>query len=266
MAETSVSIEKELRKKFNSFIRSQRSPTTPLWDALNMLRSKQWTAYSFGGIPRGVLDLGAKYNPRDLDLVFDDNDFFEFEKAFYQIIKKRNSYGGLKLNFNGLAIDAWPLSATWAFREKLIKNVSFESLPRTTFLNIDGIIVEVNPREKKRRRVFESGFYSSWAQHVLDINLIENPHPEICFARTLQISRRFGFKVSQRLAMYLWDVFQTTPISKLQDAQHMHYGKVEISGNELLEAYRNLDYGLNNGAFFPIQVFPRRPGQMELIF
>ena len=239
---------------------------TPLWDALNMLRRKKWTAFSFGGIPRGVMDAGAKYNPRDLDLVFDDRDFLEFERAFTLCIKKRNSYGGLKLMFNGLSIDAWPLSSTWAFRERLIKEITFEALPKTTFLNIDGIVVEANPHNGKKRRIYTSGFYESWIHQVLDINLVENPHPEICFARTLQISRRFGLKVSQRLAMYLWDVFENTPILKLQEAQQRHYGKIQISGNELLEVYKNLQHGLNSSTFFPIRIFPTKRNQMELAF
>jgi hypothetical protein len=266
MAESRKTIEAELRGNFRAFLRSQGSPMTPLWDALNMLKAREWVAFSFGGIPRGVLDTGAKYNPRDLDLVFDDKDFLHFEKAFAPMIRRRNSYGGLKLIFNGLAIDAWPLSSTWAFRTKIIKDVSFKSLPKTTFLNIDGIIVEVNPRDKKPRRIYESGFYDGWIQNVLDINMVENPHPEICFARTLQISRRFGFRVSQRLAIYLWETFNKTPILKLQEAQHRHYGRIQISGNELLEVYRGLKHGLNSSTMLPIQIFPSRRNQMELAF
>jgi len=258
-------LEAELRKNFKAFLRSQGSPITPLWDALNLLRSKDWTAFSFGGVPRGILEVKTKYRPRDLDLVFDDKAFSEFEEAFASTIQRRNSYGGLKLKFNGLDIDAWPLSATWAFRHGLVKDVSFRTLPHTTFLNIDGIVIEANPKKGKARRIYEAGFFDGWINNILDINLIENPHPEICFARTLHISKRFGFKISHRLAKYLWEIFESSSIIELQEAEKKHYGGQQFSGSELLEIFKKLEKELDH-TLFPVQLFPPKANQLELAF
>ena len=234
-------------------------------ELLNIIRENKWIAFSFGGIPRGLLDSGSKYQPRDLDLVFDDNHFLRFAEVFRDCIIRRNSFGGLKMFYGGVYIDAWPLSSTWAFRTGLVKNVSFETLPSTTFLNIDGIIVEAVPIKRfKARRIYEHGFFCGLTKSLLDINMIENPHPEICFTRTLHIAKKFGFRITHRLAVYLWEMFEKHPILKLQEAEKKHYGKVAFEGNELLEVLSALEKGILKSPDEPVRLFPMRRSQMRL--
>jgi hypothetical protein len=253
-----------LRKQFKAFVSSRGPASHPLLATLNFLRSEKCTAFTFGGIPRGVLDEGSKYNPRDLDLVFDDEHFGVFESAFRNYVERRNNYGGLKLNYGGLTIDAWPLSSTWAFRQGLVKDISFEKLPSTVFLNIDAVIVEATAARGKTRRVYESGFFKAWASGILDVKLIENPHPAICFARTLHLAKRFGFKLSPLLATYMWRMFEETPIGGLLAAQEKHYGRVEFEPTELYEVFKKLKKGL--AADFPtaVAIFPVRRRQIDL--
>jgi len=217
----------------------------------------------FGGIPRGVFDDGKKYQPRDLDLVFDDEHFAYFESAFEHCLEGRNSYGGLRLRINDMAVDAWPLSATWAFREGHVKHPSFEKLPSTTFLNIDGVVLEAVSPPGRRRRVYEAGFFAGWRQRTLDINLRENPHPGTCVARTLRISKQYGFRISHRLSMYLWDLLATRPLVEFEAAQAKHYGQVEFRSKELADIRRQLESHLTSCSLFPFAPFSMRLDQIE---
>lgn len=197
-------------------------------------------------------------------MVFDDEHFPYFESAFESYILRRNSYGGLRLHVNDLAIDAWPLSATWAFREGHIREPSFEKLPSTTFLNIDGVIVEVTPAKGKRRRIFENGFFSGWKEKTLDINLLANPYPSICVVRTLRISKHFGFLLSHRLVVYMWDMLGRIAIPAFEKAQLKHYGQIEFEAKVLRDLRQHLEKHLASGSTFPFALFPARPEQMEL--
>src|SRR5262249_49920409 len=131
----------------------------------------------------------------------------------------------------------------------------FEKLPRTTFLNIDGIIVEAVVPKGRARRVYESGFFEGWNERTLDINLRENPHPGICVARTLHISKRHGFKVSHRFSMYLWQVLATRPLKEVETAQASHYGRVEFGHEQLDRVRQRLEKHLNSDSLFPLALF-----------
>jgi hypothetical protein len=263
MAENCEDFEQRLRQRFAEFACRRNTPVHPVLDTLANLRNRGWTAFMFGGIPRGVFDDGKNYRPRDLDLVFDDEHFPYFESAFEHCLEKRNSYGGLRLRINDMAVDAWPLSATWAFREGLVKNPSFENLPLTTFLNIDGLILEAVTKPGKKRRVYEAGFFGAWRHKILDINLRENPHPGTCLARTLSISKRYGFRISHRLSMYLWDLLATRPLVEFEAAQVHHYGQIEFQSGELVDIRRQLEGHLISSSLFPISLFGSRPAQVE---
>jgi hypothetical protein len=76
-------------------------------------------------------------------------------------------------------IDVWPLGDTWALRQFRIGSGDFESLTRTTFLNVEGVIVDLSAPQRGRRRVYASGFFEALQTRVLDINLEENPYPEL---------------------------------------------------------------------------------------
>jgi len=266
MAEVSESFEETLRQKFADFVSNRNPGVLSVLHTLQTMRMRGWTAFVFGGIPRGVFDDGRRYRPRDLDLVFDDEHFGYFESAFEHCLERRNSYGGLRLRINDMAVDAWPLSATWAFREGLVKNPSFEKLPSTTFLNIDGVIVEAVAPRFKKRRVYEAGFFAGWNERTLDINLRENPHPGICVARTFHISKRYGFKVSHRLSMYLWQVLVTRPLAEVETAQASHYGRVEFGADQLGRIRQRLEKHLNSSSLFPFALFtlPAVQGEFRL--
>ena len=266
MAKVAESFEQTLRQKFAEFVTKRNAGVSSVIDTLQTMRMRGWTAFVFGGIPRGVFDDGRRHQPRDLDLVFDDEHFVYFESAFEHCLQRKNSYGGLRLRINNMVVDAWPLSGTWAFREGLVKHPSFENLPSTTFLNIDGVIVEAVVPPFKKRRVYEAGFFTGWNERTLDINLMENPHPGICVARTLHISKRYGFKVSHRLAMYLLQILTTRSVREIESAQASHYGRVEFDLDHLGRIRQRLEKHLNSSSLFPFALFalPTVQGELHL--
>jgi hypothetical protein len=255
-----------LRDRFSVFVSQRVDRPSALSEVIRLVRQRGLTAFAFGGIPRGLLHHGGLYQPRDLDLVFDDNHFEFFESAFSEFIQRRNSYGGLKLRIQGMAVDAWPLGATWAFRTGLCSEPSFEKLPLTTFLNVDGVVVELAPEKGKARRIYEAGFFSAWKQRVLDINLRDNLHPSVCVARTLSIAERFGFRISHDLAAYVWEMLTTIPMEELLSGQANHYGQVSYSADKLGILRQSLAEYISSSSLLPFSLFPVVIDQMELPF
>jgi hypothetical protein len=255
-----------LRERFSVFVSQRVDRPSALSEVVRLVRQRGLTVFAFGGIPRGLLHHGGLYQPRDLDLVFEDSHFEFFESAFSEFIQRRNNYGGLKLRIEGMAVDAWPLGATWAFRTGLISDPSFEKLPFTTFLNVDGVVVELAPERFKTRRVLEAGFFSAWRERVLDINLKENPHPSVCVARTLSIAERFGFRLAPGLACYLFEMLTTLPMDELLHGQTRHYGHVEYSADRLGKIRATVDQYISSSCSMPLTLFPVAVDQMELPF
>lgn len=245
----------KLKKQFDAFLHRRKDDGKVVDEIASTFRARGWKVFAFGGTPRGVYDAGKNYTPRDLDLVFDDNNFESFESAYEKYILRKNSFGGLKLKIEHIVIDAWPLSATWAFRKGYVENPSFENLPATTFLNIDGIIIEFAPKILKHRQVFECGFFDGWNSKVLDINLERNPFPSVCIARTLTISRNFGFSLSVRLAMYLFEMLGRISLTSIEQAQKKHYGHVKFNFAELRQIRGRLEEHLTGNSIKPLALF-----------
>jgi hypothetical protein len=149
MAELQRQRTKYIRHAISRFITADSFWPSKFRGVIQQFRRSGWNAFLFGGTPRGVFDKGTKYSPRDLDIVIEDRAFAAFASVYGANIQRQTRFGGLKLSFHGVHVDAWPLSQTWAFREGLVQEVSFEALPRTTFLNIDEIAVELSPGRGK---------------------------------------------------------------------------------------------------------------------
>jgi len=255
-----------LRENFSAFVSQQGGRPAALLEVIRVVRQRGLTVFAFGGIPRGVLHHGRYYQPRDLDLVFDDQHFEFFESIFERLIQRRNSYGGLRLRIQNMSVDAWPLSATWAFRSGILEEPSFEKLPFTTFLNADGVVIELSADKGRSRRIYEAGFFSAWNNRVLDINLRDNPFPAVCVARSLCISRRFGFRLSHSLATYLVEMLSTRPMTELLETQVKHYGQIEFSADSLRKICQSLEDHLSGNSHAPFTLFAASADQIEMPF
>jgi hypothetical protein len=104
----------------------------------------------FGGSLRDIFILGDKATPRDVDIVLSDINEFELFKD--RVLKNKkikvlhNFFGGLKLEFKNQFCDVWALQNTYALQKETKDPPSLCSLPYTTFLNTEAIILDLkNP-------------------------------------------------------------------------------------------------------------------------
>ncbi len=253
-------IRKDIRQSFTVFLRHQREATGAIHDAV---REHKWKAFVFGGTPRGVLDEGPTYRPRDLDLVFDDAHFAEFAKTFAERITRRTRFGGLHLRVNNMEIDAWPLSGTWAFREGLVGDVSFEALPQTTFFNADAIAISLTP-QTRGREFYEAGFQNAWEKKVLDINLEKNPFPALCVVRAFRLASSFHFHFAPKLVRYLADNMDALGDEELMNVQQSHYGTIHFSKSHLARLRKVVSEHWKKTPLLTLQPFGQLGFQMRI--
>lgn len=226
-------------------------------------RRRNWQAFLFGGVPRGLWINGTAGPVRDFDIVVHDDVFDEVLYTFRQNLVHKNRFGGVKLTIQDCEFDVWPLSRTWAFREGLFEETSFATLPNTTFLNIDSIVIELAPRQGTKRRVFEGGFFRAMRDRRLDILLEKNPFPELCAIRSLRIAQTLGFSLTVRLAKYIQSVVIHSQPEVLKQTQLRHYGRQFFDQSELLKIAEQISLQLSNlntlavnlFAFYKIQTY-----------
>lgn len=254
-----------LRTRLAQLFQKRAVWSSQLVQALNVFRQaareRQWEAFLFGGVPRGLWVHGTGGSVRDFDIVVADDAFGDVLNAFGKNVVRHNRFGGAKLLIQENEFDVWPLSRTWAFAEGLFESASFQVLPRTTFLTIDSIVIELAPRSGTRRRVFESGFFRSVTERRLDICLERNPYPELCAVRSLRIGHIFGFSFSSRLATYIRNVVRGSSSDILRQAQLQHYGRLLFDQNELQDITDRIATQLIDAAEDCVEIFPTHATQ-----
>lgn len=244
-----------LRAAASEFVQQHEFRARPLAEKA---RDKGWSVFAFGGVPRGLFEAGARYIPRDLDLVFDDASFDEFAVIYSSNITRRTRFGGLHMLLNGLDVDAWPLSATWAFREGLVKSPSFAKLPQTAFLNCDGVVVQFATRRGQAREVYAQGLEKLQRRGALDIELLPNPFPALCVVRTLRMARARQLPLSSRLAEYCWDQLTKHDLNEFVATQMSHYGSIAFPESSLRNIRNRLNRHLSETPLFNFHIVRQR--------
>ena len=252
MAEISrPTLAARLRAAASDFVQQHETRARPLAEKA---RERGWSVFVFGGVPRGLVESGGRYIPRDLDLVFDDAAFEDFASEFASSITRRTRFGGLHLCLNGLQVDAWPLSATWAFREKLVEQASFANLPQTTFLNYDGIVLQFATRRGQARAVYAQGLEKAEKCGAMDIELRDNPFPTLCVVRSLRMARNRMVPLTPRLAEYCWRELAARDLADFVNVQCSHYGSVSFTEPSLLRIRARLERHLDRMPLFNFHV------------
>ncbi|MBN1512070.1 MAG: hypothetical protein JXB13_08645 [Phycisphaerae bacterium] len=201
-------------------------------EIIRQILSHGWDAYVFGGTIRDIVVRGSDVRNRDVDVVVAGVETDELERLFRPHVLRRTRFGGLVLYRDGWQFDIWPLHETWAFRTAGSLDASFQHLPRTTFLNVEAIVVELGAKPGFPRRVFEHGFFRSISDRVVELNFPENPYPSLSVVRALTIARQLGFHLGPRIVQYILDRMRHIGIPDLLAAQHSHYGYQHFSAND----------------------------------
>jgi hypothetical protein len=216
-----------LLRRLRHFLSDDRgSWIRPLLRILRSFDQSSSSLFFFGGLPRDLIAYNRPRQPRDVDLVMEADEVETVLEKFEPSLIRRNRFGGLRLDIHGWAIDVWPASRTWAFQAGIVGGREVQDLPRTTFFNVEAIVVELAPRRTSRkRRVYEHGFFDALARRELDINLEDNPYPALCIVRAMVLSRRLRFSLSPKLVGYIVYYSSQYGVDQLLETQRSHYGR-----------------------------------------
>lgn len=222
-----------VRKRTRQFLTDKRPRSRQvLIEKLSRFRTASFAAWSLGGFPRDLASTGRV--PRDIDIVVDDVDPEEAVRLIGGEVLRKTRFGGVHARLGLWPVDIWSISQTWAFREGVVRFEAFDDLPKTTFLNIEAIAVELFPRPGKRaRRVIEHGFFEAIQRRTIELNLEENPFPGLCVVRSLVFAERLRFDLGSRLVSYLSHYMSRIDIEELLDIQKRHYGNMPLDADSL---------------------------------
>jgi hypothetical protein len=223
--------EARVRATLRRFLRTRNPARYPLGHALKRIAECGWNAAVFGGMPRDLVLFGSRARIRDVDIVVDGVGVDQIVDAFGPYVRRRTRFGGVSLNIQGWRFDIWPLQETWAFRERKLPLASFADLPKTTFLDVEALAITVSP--KRRWRVHSHGFFDAATKRVVDINLEENPYPDLAIVRSLLIAANLRFALGPRLKQYIALYSEHYSSAQLSHVQQRHYGWVRRRGAEI---------------------------------
>lgn len=266
MASMGIPVSKfsKLRKEFSRFLANDSPWKASLRRSLKTLKDHKWPSVVFGGVLRDLSILGPSELPRDVDVVVSGVSPSDLEEAFKDIVQEKNRFGGLRLRAGGWLIDIWSLHDTWAFREGYIAEVSFDSLVKTTFLNVEAAAIDVFAPPGKRREIYTHGFAEAIDSGVVDINFEPNPYPALCLIRSIFTAIRLRFRLSFNLAKYISRFSQDLPIEQLMRIQETHYGVVRIQQERMREYLQSIDTQLRSKDVGPIELPSTRAEQLLL--
>jgi len=155
----------------------------------------------FGGMLRDFSLYGRKEFSSDIDIVIQANSNTNLINILKKYDTEINSFGGLRVKVGRWLFDIWYLENTWAFKQGIIKEQSFQSLVNTTFFNWDAIVLELN--NKNRKIYCNKNYFKDLGNRFLTINLEENPNPNGIIVRTLKRFIENDANLSFRLAKYV---------------------------------------------------------------
>lgn len=188
----------------------------------------------FGGAIRDAYVYGESAKPRDFDFVVSgphaDLDHLLRSGCWAYSM---NRFGGYKVHLGEVVADVWSLSSTWAFRERIVRDVEVATLPRTVFLNVDSVALSLTTRE-----LVESGFCDAVRHKVLDIVLESNPLPSLNVLRALRLKSELGFRFSDRLKDYVhaWLLNHNDPYHELSTLEESRYKVRSLTQDVILDA------------------------------
>jgi hypothetical protein len=179
--------------------------------------------------------------------VVSDSTLQQIKLDFRSKIEGENRFGGLSMRFGDWSVDVWPVSETWAFKQHWDGEVSPAELPKTTFLNVEAVVMGLSPIPGHGRPVYENGFFDALRGRVLSTNFEKNPHPESCIARTFVTAANLRYRIDSSLSRYIYDKSNNIGAYEIIKYQKEHYGRVYLDSKRiktwLEEVKRHVEYG-----------------------
>jgi hypothetical protein len=182
--------------------------------------------------------------PRDLDIILGYVPNKELVALFSRNIRGRTGLGGLKLQVKDWSVDLWRLQDTWAFREKKVAGTGFSDYPKTTFLDIDAVAVELLSIRRQKRRIYSQGFFEAISNKIIELNFQENPEPAKCIVRALQIADRFAFRIGPKLASFIASYMRHVDVQELADIYQRRYSSAHVTADKLHNCMKSIEVQL----------------------
>jgi hypothetical protein len=213
---------------------SKSSRSIAFWNRLISISK----CFVFGGF---IVDLlKSESIHRDIDIVVDtfNDESFELVNQYNGI---RNSFGGFKLNIDGIHVDLWAIKDTWVIKKMNYLDFDlFSILPSTSFFNSTAIIFSI----QEKQLIYNNKFLDFINQNNLDILFEDNPYPELCIIKSFQ-NYCDGVSLSNNLKKYIVRKFVKV-YEKLNSIQIRHYGDVKYTEEDLMSFYLSIIKELNN--------------------
>jgi hypothetical protein len=203
--------EKRLERNIGAYLERRTARRPILKEVIADIISTLPDTVIFGGMIREFALGNARSFVSDIDLVSTAPQIDIFMAVGkYQAV--RNKFGGFRFVVEKQRFDIWSLSDTWAFNNGFAAGKNFTDLLTTSFFNIDAACYHV-----KRKRLLCLPDYSQWLhEKVLDINLLQNPHPAAMARRALSLIHTRQLGITRRLAEYIIYQIGNEPLSWIE--------------------------------------------------
>lgn len=246
-----------LRNNLCAFLKAGMPSNREFRYQLSRLEPIAQRTWLFGGFARDIFLHGRRAQPKDVDLVVEGEAFDELSALVKEYVPRKNRFGGLNFRMGGVEIDAWRLEDTWAFRQGYFGDrVGPGVLPRTTFLTLDAVAIQLRADPGKPRKVCEHRFFGTIERGLIEVNLDENPFPELTIVRTLHMAHRNRYALSFQLLKSLRELIVNCQARDLFKVQVDHYKNPLFSVKEFSDITRQINHRVNLGDCRPFHPFP----------
>lgn len=248
-------MKRSLRARLGRFVTTDSKRYYPhLYNVLEDIRNNGYPAFLCGGAVRNFL-LCNNSVPRDLDIIMGYVSRERLATLFPDHIKRETSLGGLKLQVKDWSIDIWPIQDTWAFKEGMIKGSGFSDYPKTVFLNIDAIAIQLFSKRRQKREIYSKGFFEAIAEKTIELNFEENPTPTECIIRALRIANDFNFVIGPRLARYMISYINQIEIEDLAEKYRRRYMSADVTVKKLHNCFKSIETQIQAYGNRPVKIF-----------
>lgn len=203
---TRISKLKDASNEFNSF--------------LNSLLNSNIDVFIIGGFIRSLIE---KKSPRDIDLIINASQEYlqnEVNLTFKKV--SRNKFDGFKIKAGSVYLDVWSLEKNLG--TKNIKNIKrrniIKEIAESTFLNYDSLVINL-----KNNKLHLSNYENCLTTGIIDLtknltfyNHYSNSIKKSCLIRTLYISEKYNFGISQELLKFIYNVMHELESSTESDS------------------------------------------------
>mgnify|MGYP001792558894 CR=1 FL=1 len=192
-----------------------------------------------GGAVRDLAFQSVRNFKSDLDFVFSVDDLGAFARLMSMLDLQRNSFGGYRTTVGGFRVDFWEARNSWAHIAGHCQINDLADVRKTTFFNLDAIILDVGEREL----IADEDVLNGFLERQLDINLRPTPNEDGAAVRALRRLWKDQLLASKHLVDFLVERVDTSGWEALIKRDSLAFPHSPILAN-LLQSYRPTAYQL----------------------